>query len=108
MTVSVEPFKLADGQPHSVTISIAPTYDTTADFYTGSIKIRGLIEYADDAGLKRQTGFVRTFEPKSGHFRKSDNPEDEFEDQSGWARPATCQLRGPRTKFVNTRFLGYC
>lgn len=46
----------------------------------GTFQVRGIIEYNDDNGVMRRTAFLRTYDPKLGRFRPSDDPEEEYED----------------------------
>jgi hypothetical protein len=46
----------------------------------GTLNISGVIVYADALGILRRTKFLRTYDGKTGRFRKSDDPEDEYED----------------------------
>ncbi len=46
----------------------------------GATFIRGEIEYQDDNGTKRRTGFSRRYNYSTGRFDTVENPEDEYED----------------------------
>jgi hypothetical protein len=46
----------------------------------GTLMIRGLIEYEDERGILRRTGFFRTYDARVGLNRASDDPEEEYED----------------------------
>jgi hypothetical protein len=63
------------------TFDFGTEYEFPFNFYSGGVlRIRGLIEYVDDAGIKRRTGFLRTYDQKLGRFDTGDDREEEYED----------------------------
>jgi|SRR5208282_1474310 len=47
---------------------------------TGAYSIRGEIEYCDEIGIKRKTGFLRRLNIESKNFLPADNPDYEYVD----------------------------
>jgi hypothetical protein len=56
-------------------------YDTTFHVTSGGVlKIKGRLEYIDEVGVKRRTGFLRTYNQSLKYFTVSDDINEEFED----------------------------
>lgn len=45
----------------------------------GRIEFRGAIDYTDENGVERQTGFWRVYDPKTGQFRRPADPDPDYE-----------------------------
>jgi hypothetical protein len=77
--------KLAGGESKIILIDVRfEPKQQEFDFHfnvadSGIIRIRGRVEYDDGAGIKRRTGFLRTYDAMSGYFR-ADESEEEYED----------------------------
>ena len=71
-------FELAGGEDRIVEFDLAETFDDTFDVL--NLKARGTIEYEDGIGTKRRTGFAGTYDSKLDWFRRSEDPEEEYED----------------------------
>jgi hypothetical protein len=71
-------FRLTGGEGKTVEYDLANTFDDTFDLLT--LKVRGMIEYSDEAHIKRRTAFAGIYDAKSDWFRRSSDPEEEYED----------------------------
>ena len=64
-----------------MTFDLEQEYDFAFQVRSGGfLRMRGRLEYTDDVGIKRRTGFLRTYDAKLGRFCKGDDPEEEYED----------------------------
>jgi hypothetical protein len=56
-------------------------YDTTFHVKSGGVlRIKGIIKYVDDAGVKRRTGFLRTYSQGFKYFTASKDINEDYED----------------------------
>jgi hypothetical protein len=77
----VECPELAEGESVIFWVPVKFDYDVGWNLAVdGEIKIRGRIEHEDATGITRRTGFFRTYDHELGHFVKSDDTEEEYED----------------------------
>jgi hypothetical protein len=72
--------KGGESRPFLANIDAQYQYNFGSGLANGILKIRGIVEYEDEAGTTRRTGFLRTYDDKLGRFRKSDDPEEEYVD----------------------------
>lgn len=66
-----------------VTVALKLLYDDAwgvTEYVQAWVAVRGTIEYTDDNGVERSTGFWRRREAISGEFRAKDDPDYEYED----------------------------
>jgi hypothetical protein len=59
------------------------TYEEEFELWAGGrVEIRGVIDYTDDGGIERQTGFWRVYDPETKRFRRQEHsdPDYEYED----------------------------
>jgi hypothetical protein len=72
-----EPRTLAGGESY---LFIAKAAKLIEHGWRRNIEIKGIIDYADDAKVNRQTGFWRIRNPDTGRFAAKDDPDYEYED----------------------------
>jgi hypothetical protein len=74
----VECFALVGGEQKTVEFNLANSFDDTFDVLT--LRLRGRIEYEDGIGTRRRTGFAGAYDNNLDLFRRSQDPEEEYED----------------------------
>ena len=74
----LECFRLTGGEDRVIEFDLANTFDDTFEVLT--LKVRGTIEYEDGIGTKRRTGFAGTYDSNLDWFRRSTDPEEEYDD----------------------------
>jgi hypothetical protein len=73
--------RLTGGEAKILQTRVIPDFDTSFDLASGGAVIfRGIIEYVDDVGVKRRTGFLRTYKLAIGRFVADTDLNEEYED----------------------------
>jgi hypothetical protein len=70
--------KLEPGESQIVTSTIS--YDLGLALFNETIRLNGVLEYADAIGTKRHTAFAAAYSDLSKSLVRSKDPEEEYED----------------------------
>ncbi len=71
---------LQGGESRDMSTTIGAQNDLGWSIANNNSVLRGILEYEDEFGIMRRTGFSRTWDVKLRRFRKGDDIEEEYED----------------------------